>query len=58
MLNLTNLKALWLSDNQSQPLVPLQQEYNAEEDMMVLGCFMLPQKPRQEYESKHRIFNE
>ncbi|XP_012339290.1 protein lap1 [Apis florea] len=50
MLNLSNLKALWLSDNQSQPLVPLQQEFNCEEDMMVLSCFMLPQKPRQELE--------
>ncbi|XP_066584062.1 protein lap1 [Prorops nasuta] len=50
MLNLTNLKALWLSDNQSQPLVPLQQEFNCEEDMMVLSCFMLPQKPRQDLE--------
>ncbi|XP_014471632.1 PREDICTED: leucine-rich repeat-containing protein 1 isoform X2 [Dinoponera quadriceps] len=50
MLNLNNLKALWLSDNQSQPLVPLQQEFNCEEDMMVLSCFMLPQKPRQDLE--------
>ncbi|XP_076749577.1 leucine rich repeat containing protein 7 lap1 isoform X1 [Xylocopa sonorina] len=50
MLNLSNLKALWLSDNQSQPLVPLQQEFNCEEDMMVLSCFMLPQKPRQKLE--------
>lgn len=50
MLNLTNLKALWLSDNQSQPLVPLQQEFNCEEDMMVLSCFMLPQKQRQDLE--------
>ncbi|XP_012278672.1 leucine-rich repeat-containing protein 1 isoform X2 [Orussus abietinus] len=50
MLNLTNLKALWLSDNQSQPLVPLQQEFNHEEDIMVLSCFMLPQKPRQDFE--------
>ncbi|XP_076670928.1 leucine rich repeat containing protein 7 lap1 isoform X2 [Andrena cerasifolii] len=50
MLNLNNLKALWLSDNQSQPLVPLQQEFNCEEEMMVLSCFMLPQKPRQELE--------
>ncbi|XP_008544865.1 protein lap1 [Microplitis demolitor] len=50
MLNLNNLKALWLSDNQSQPLVPLQQEFNHEEDMMVLSCFMLPQKQRKELE--------
>ncbi|XP_015602693.1 erbin isoform X2 [Cephus cinctus] len=50
MLNLTNLKALWLSDNQSQPLVPLQQDFNSEEDIMVLSCFMLPQKPRQDLE--------
>ncbi|KAF7997883.1 hypothetical protein HCN44_009281 [Aphidius gifuensis] len=50
MLNLTNLKALWLSDNQSQPLVPLQQEFNHEEDMMILSCFMLPQKQRKELE--------
>ncbi|XP_048510972.1 protein lap1 isoform X2 [Athalia rosae] len=50
MLNLNCLKALWLSDNQSQPLVPLQQEFNCDEDIMVLSCFMLPQKPRQDIE--------
>ncbi|XP_050460940.1 protein lap1 isoform X2 [Cataglyphis hispanica] len=55
MLNLSNLKALWLSDNQSQPLVPLQQEFNCEEDMMVLSCFMLPQKPRQDLEQMVQI---
>ncbi|XP_043283644.1 protein lap1 isoform X2 [Venturia canescens] len=55
MLNLTNLKALWLSDNQSQPLVPLQQEFNTEEDMMVLSCFMLPQKQRQELELEQAV---
>ncbi|XP_078046302.1 leucine rich repeat containing protein 7 lap1 isoform X3 [Augochlora pura] len=58
MLNLNNLKALWLSDNQSQPLVPLQQEFNCEEDMMVLSCFMLPQNPRQELERYDFMFVE
>jgi len=41
MLNLVNLTSMWLSDNQSQPLVPLQ--YLDASTKTQLTCFMLPQ---------------
>lgn len=41
MLSLVNLTSLWLSDNQSQPLVPLQ--YLDASSKTQLTCFMLPQ---------------
>lgn len=44
VLNLQQLSALWISDNQSQPLMPLQKEYSGTEPGRVhLTCFMLPQ---------------
>lgn len=44
LLKLDKLSALWLSNNQSQPLVPLQQEVHNETYQAVLTCFMLPQQ--------------
>ncbi|XP_036334982.1 protein lap1 isoform X2 [Rhagoletis pomonella] len=41
VLNLINLSSLWISDNQSQPLVPLQ--YLDINTRSKLTCFMLPQ---------------
>lgn len=43
LLKLDKLSALWLSNNQSQPLVPLQQDMCPKSYQMVLTCFMLPQ---------------
>lgn len=43
ILNLTQLSALWISDNQSQPLMPLQKEYHKETQCYYLTCFLLPQ---------------
>ncbi|XP_055858254.1 protein lap1 [Episyrphus balteatus] len=42
VLSLTKLTALWISDNQSQPLVPLQ--YLNANTKSYLTCFMLPQQ--------------
>ncbi|UYV60286.1 LRRC1 [Cordylochernes scorpioides] len=42
-----NLKALWLSENQSQPLLKFQTDHDERSGMEVLTCFLLPQ---QEYQ--------
>lgn len=42
---LPNLHALWLSENQAKPLIPLQSDVDAETGQRVLTCFMLPQSP-------------
>ncbi|XP_030852809.1 uncharacterized protein LOC589701 isoform X2 [Strongylocentrotus purpuratus] len=46
---LKNLQALWLSENQSKPLIPLQSEFVDHIGTRVLTCFMFPQQP-QDYE--------
>lgn len=43
ILNLRQLSALWISDNQSQPLMPLQKEFNEELQCYYLTCYLLPQ---------------
>jgi Leucine-rich repeat (LRR) protein len=47
ILNLEKLGALWISDNQSEPLIPLQKEYHADGNIG-LTCFMLPQTVSQQ----------
>ncbi|XP_078353432.1 uncharacterized protein LOC144638124 isoform X2 [Oculina patagonica] len=42
---LTSLKALWLSENQSKPMVPLQSDFDHGTQSHVLTCFMFPQQP-------------
>ena len=39
-----NLRALWLSENQAQPLVKLQTDYDARVGADVLTCYLLPQE--------------
>ncbi|XP_033640383.1 protein scribble homolog isoform X9 [Asterias rubens] len=39
-----NLKALWLSENQSQPLLNFQTDEVGPQHLKVLTCFMLPQR--------------
>ncbi|XP_078656877.1 uncharacterized protein LOC144903004 isoform X4 [Branchiostoma floridae x Branchiostoma belcheri] len=49
--NFTKLKklwALWLAENQSKPLIPLQSEYNASVQGRVLTCYLLPQQQGQD----------
>lgn len=45
---LQQLTAMWLSDNQSKPLIPLQKETDSETQKMVLTNYMFPQQPRTE----------
>ncbi|KHJ41684.1 PDZ/DHR/GLGF domain protein [Trichuris suis] len=40
---LTNLHALWLSDNQSQPMLKLQADQEPRTGVKVLTCYLLPQ---------------
>lgn len=42
---LTSLKALWLSENQSKPMVPLQSDFDHGTQSHVLTCYMFPQQP-------------
>ncbi|KRT85992.1 hypothetical protein AMK59_1546 [Oryctes borbonicus] len=41
--SLPHLRALWLTQNQSHPLIPLQTEKLESTGQMVLTCFLLPQ---------------
>lgn len=45
LLNCGNLVALWLSENQSKPLVPMQSEIDLRTRQQVLTCFLFPQVP-------------
>ena len=39
-----DLKALWLSENQAQPLLKFQTDYDERTGQKVLTCFLLPQQ--------------
>ncbi|XP_056271002.1 leucine-rich repeat-containing protein 7 [Pseudoliparis swirei] len=56
---LKDLAALWLSDNQSKALIPLQTEAHPETKQKVLTNYMFPQQPRQDedYQSDSDSFN-
>ncbi|KQK76007.1 protein LAP2 isoform X5 [Amazona aestiva] len=45
---LQQLTAMWLSDNQSKPLIPLQKEADPDTQKTVLTNYMFPQQPRTE----------
>ncbi|XP_048857994.1 protein scribble homolog isoform X3 [Brienomyrus brachyistius] len=40
-----NLKALWLAENQSQPMLKFQMEDDSRSGETVLTCYLLPQQP-------------
>uniref|UniRef100_A0A8D1SBG6 Protein scribble homolog n=1 Tax=Sus scrofa TaxID=9823 RepID=A0A8D1SBG6_PIG len=40
-----NLKALWLAENQAQPMLRFQTEDDAQTGEKVLTCYLLPQRP-------------
>jgi len=44
VLKLKNLNALWLSENQSKPLTPLQNDFEDETGKHILTCYLLPQR--------------
>ncbi|XP_064651888.1 protein scribble homolog isoform X5 [Lineus longissimus] len=39
-----NLKAIWLSENQAQPMLKFQTDYDEKTEQKVLTCFLLPQQ--------------
>jgi len=43
ILNIPKLGAIWLSETQSKPLLPLNKETDASTGQFVLTCFLLPQ---------------
>lgn len=42
--NCGHLKALWLSENQAQPMLKLQKDVDEDTGQKVLTCFLLPQQ--------------
>ncbi|XP_077349606.1 protein scribble homolog isoform X16 [Lithobates pipiens] len=46
-----NLKALWLAENQSQPMLKFQTEDDEKTGSKVLTCYLLPQQPPPSIES-------
>ncbi|CAB3221902.1 unnamed protein product [Arctia plantaginis] len=52
LLNCDNLVALWLSENQSKPLVPMHSEVDPHTYEQVLTCFLFPQVPLTPVEMK------
>jgi len=40
----SSLKAIWLSENQTHPLIKFQQDVDDETGEKVLTCFLLPQQ--------------
>lgn len=52
LLNCDNLVALWLSENQSKPLVPMHSEVDPHTYEQVLTCFLFPQVPLNPIEIK------
>ncbi|XP_015792687.1 protein scribble homolog [Tetranychus urticae] len=46
-----NLKALWLAENQSQPLLKFQSDFDELSGMKVLTCYLLPQAQTTDYYS-------
>lgn len=56
VLKLKNLNALWLSENQSKPLTPLQNDYEDETGKHILTCYLLPQR-EESYMGKFIFFN-
>ncbi|XP_073399381.1 protein scribble homolog isoform X6 [Dendrobates tinctorius] len=46
-----NLKALWLAENQSQPMLKFQTEDDEKTGSKVLTCYLLPQQPSPSIES-------
>lgn len=52
MTNL-NLKAMWLAENQSQPMLKFQTEDDERTGEKVLTCYLLPQQPSPSLGRKH-----
>ncbi|XP_055482315.1 protein scribble homolog isoform X2 [Psammomys obesus] len=49
-----NLKALWLAENQAQPMLRFQTEDDAQTGEKVLTCYLLPQQPLPSLDPGHQ----
>ena len=60
MMKLKKLKAMWLSENQAKPLIPLQTDWDENDEKRYLTCYMFPQRPLDEMyekeEDEHSMF--
>ena len=52
-LSSCELKAVWLAENQAQPLIKFQQDVDEETGETVLTCFLLPQQAYTESMGEH-----
>lgn len=56
-LTTLRLKALWLSENQSQPLLTFQTDEDPDSGVKVLTCVLLPQQPF-ELDNKVNVYHQ
>ncbi|XP_052079753.1 erbin-like isoform X2 [Mytilus californianus] len=52
-VKLKELQALWLSENQTRPLVPLQSDHDPDTGRKILTCYLLPQEPNTDNGGDH-----
>ena len=52
-----NLKAMWLAENQSQPMLKFQTEDDEQTGEKVLTCYLLPQQPTPSLGESHTHTN-
>lgn len=52
-----NLKAVWLSEKQSQPMLTFQTDIDEETKEQVLTCFLLPQLDQQDNQMGECLFD-
>lgn len=50
-----NLKAMWLAENQSQPMLKFQTEDDERTGEKVLTCYLLPQQPSPSLGESRRV---
>ena len=43
-ITMCDLKALWLSENQTQPILKFQTDFDENSGQQILTCFLLPQQ--------------
>lgn len=49
LTQITNLKSIWLSENQTKPLMPFHSEFLEDSTKKILTCFLLPQFKNEEH---------
>eukprot|EP00111_Clytia_hemisphaerica_P010178 TCONS_00029743-protein len=55
LMKLKKLKALWLSENQAKPLIPLQMDWDEANEKRYLTCYMFPQRPIEIYDEAQSV---